>query len=269
MRNALPSPNVRREFLRKRKLNPAVSSLSLSTNTTVPVRLWQESAQALVLLVLIALTNILSVGSFLGREVVRPWLQPHADPARKGNPLVEKGLSQSLCLHVPASASIPMSTWLCDEWSPSTSPWLPPRMWVKVMPCSGVRYGEGAGGPQTLTPPCPSPGQPLAFHTRPEEAEGQIWAPEPDFRIPSRHLTRSSPGPGAHPQGPSCPIRSGFEWLWKAPTRQRWKDSRDRCGVKSRPGYSPEGSGRGAGGREAEGVSIACTELVTVMVYRV
>ena len=157
---------------------------------------------------------------------------------------MEKGLSQSLCLHVPTSASIPMSTWLCDEWSPSTSPWLPPRMWVRVMPCSGVRYGEGAGGPQTLTPPCPSPGQPLAFHTRPEEAEGQIWAPEPDFRIPSQHLTRSSPGPGAHPRGPSCPIRSGFEWLWKTPTRQRWKDSRDRCGVKSRPGYSPEGSGR-------------------------
>ena len=83
------------------------------------------------------------------------------------------------------------------------------------MLCLGVMSGDGAGAPD-LDPSCylflPCSREPEGCHVhllgnlspftlRPEEAEGQIWAPEPDFGIPSWHLSRSSPGPGAHPPG--------------------------------------------------------------------
>lgn len=70
MGNALPNPNARGEILRK-KTQP---SCLLSPQTQQFLSGSGKSDQALVLLVLVALTHILSVGSFLGREVVRPWL---------------------------------------------------------------------------------------------------------------------------------------------------------------------------------------------------
>lgn len=108
---------------------------------------------------------------------------------------------------------------------------------------SGVMSGEGAECPRPGPLSCPSSlGNLSPFTLQTRGGRGMIWAPEPNFRIPCRHLTRSSPGPGAHPQGPAVQSGQGLSGLWKAPTRQGWKDSRDRCGVKSRPGYFPEGS---------------------------
>lgn len=72
-----------------------------------------------------------------------------------------------------------------------------------------------------------------------------------DVSLPSRHLT--GPSPGTLPDtGPSCHVKSGFEWLWEAPTRQGWKENRGRRGAESRPGHSAEGSRGAQGGREAE-----------------
>lgn len=144
-----------------------------------------------------------------------------------------------VCLRASASTSPPQHPSPCppgfdDEWSPSTSPRLPPRMWVRVMPCLGVMSGEAAEWPQTLTPSCSSPGQPLTFHTRPEEAEGQIWAPEPDFRIPCRHLTRSSPGPGAQPRGPAVQSGQGLSGFGKLQPDKGGKTA--ETGVASRAG---------------------------------
>jgi len=52
-----------------------------------------------------------------------------------------------------------------------------------------------------------------------------------DLGIPSRHLR--GPGPGTLPHtGPSCHMKSGFEWLWEAPTRQGWEESRGRGGAE-------------------------------------
>lgn len=76
--------------------------------------------------------------------------------------------------------------------------------------------------------------------------------PEPDFRIPSRHLTRSSPGPGAHPQGPAVQSGQGLSGFGKLQPDKGGKKA--EAGAVSRAGQATlqraAAEGRGQGGQE-------------------
>lgn len=67
---------------------------------------------------------------------------------------MENGLYQRASVSTsPPQHPSPCPPGFGDEWSPSTSPRLPPRTRVRVMLCSGVMSGEGAGAPD-LDPSC-------------------------------------------------------------------------------------------------------------------
>lgn len=80
-----------------------------------------------------------------------------------------------------------------------------------------------------------------------------MWAfLKPDFRIPSRHLTRSSPGTGPHPPGPAVRSSQGLSGLGSSnhtgverKQRQRW--CLKQAGTHSR---GPRGGARRQGGQE-------------------
>lgn len=172
---------------------------------------------------------------------------------------MENDLSQRASVSTcPPQHPSPRPPGFGDKWSPSTSPRLPPRTWMRVMPCSGVMSGEGAGAPD-LDPSCylflPCSREPEGCHVHllgnlspftldPRRQRDRFGLPSQTSGFPAGISQGPVQALVPTPRGPSCPIRSGFEWLWEAPTRQRWKNSRDRSGIKSRPGHSPEGSGR-------------------------
>lgn len=93
-----------------------------------------------------------------------------------------------------------------------------------------------------------------------------MWAfLKPDFRIPSRHLTRSSPGTGPHPPGPAVRPSQGLSGLGSSNHTGVERKQRQRRGPKRARTRSRGPWGRKEAGRP-RGVSIACTELVTVAV---
>lgn len=78
-----------------------------------------------------------------------------------------------------------------------------------------------------------------------------MGTPEPDFRTPSRHLTRSSPGLGVHPQGPAVQSRQGLSGFGQLQPDKGGKKA--EVGAVSRAGRAlSTGQQRSTGGRQGE-----------------